>query len=192
MIWSIVTKPDNISLTINSLYDLAVRGTPSDEEKLFAHLSVRFRVFVGHRVWDTEDAEEIVQDTLLKISGLYRDMDIRSSFSAWAYQVLVNEMRNYIRKRKRRGTHVDPGIEDEAVYGSWQPDPNVESKLADCVHKLARRNQRYARILNLKYQGYSAAEICTRLNISENNFYVILSRARGLLKNCLEKGDLDG
>lgn len=179
-------------MSINTLYSKAIDGTKSDEDRLFEHLSVRFRVFVGQRIWDAEDAEEVVQDALLKISGLYRDIEVRASFSSWAYQVLVNEMRNYIRKRKRHGTHVDPGIEEEAVYGSWQPDPNVEPRLIECVRKLARRNQRYARILNLKYQGFSANEICSKLGISENNFYVILSRARGLLKNCLEKGDLDG
>jgi DNA-directed RNA polymerase specialized sigma24 family protein len=46
---------------------------------------------------------------------------------------------------------------------------------------------RHARILVMKYQGYRTAEICERMSITPNNLYVTLSRARAMLKACLEK-----
>jgi DNA-directed RNA polymerase specialized sigma24 family protein len=52
-------------------------------------------------------------------------------------------------------------------------------------------NKRYARILVLRYQGYSAEEICDEFKITSKNLYMILSRARVLLKRCIETGEID-
>jgi len=175
-------------LTIDELFEITRNGDKADEQRLFEALSVRFRLFAYRRIWEEEEALEIVQDALMKIASQYRDIVFRTSFAAWAYKVLINEIRNYVRKRKRRGETTSLGVEDESMYGSFGADPALLPQLLDCLHRLARRNLRYARILNLKYQGYGAADICEKMAISPNNLYVILSRARIMLKNCLEKG----
>jgi DNA-directed RNA polymerase specialized sigma24 family protein len=59
----------------------------------------------------------------------------------------------------------------------------------DCFRKICRSNNRHARVLNLHYQGFTTVEICRRLDISENNLYVLLSRARRALELCLGKDD---
>jgi len=175
-------------LTIDELFEITRNGGKADEERLFEALSVRFRLFAYRRIWEEEEALEIVQDALMKIASQYRNIVFRTSFAAWAYKVLINEIRNYVRKRKRRGETASPGIEHESMHGSFVADPALLPQLLDCLRRLARRNLRYARILNLKYQGYKAEDICERMIISPNNLYVILSRARIMLKNCLERG----
>jgi RNA polymerase sigma-70 factor (ECF subfamily) len=176
-------------LDINDLYEKARVGGANDQDRLFEVLSVRFRLFACQRIRNEEDAKEVVQDALLKVSDQYRQIEIRVSFGAWAYKVLINELRNYIRKKTRRGDLMETSDRIDGAIGAWEPDPDLEPQLVDCVRKLARRNLRYARILNLRYQGYGAEAICRKLDISANNFYVILSRARAMLKSCLEKGE---
>ncbi|MBN1210968.1 MAG: RNA polymerase sigma factor, partial [candidate division Zixibacteria bacterium] len=112
------------------------------------------------------------------------------SFSSWAYKVLVNVYLNYYKKKQsNKGKQVALPDYDN-VPGSWAPDPDLENALIDCLRKICANNNRYARILNLYYQGFSTEEVCRKLKISSANAYVILARARSLLKTCLEKGEI--
>ncbi len=178
-------------MKINELYELAKTGDRTQENRLFESMSDRFLVLMCQRVWDAEDASEIVQDTLVKIAGMYKDIEIEVSFSAWAYKVLLNEFRNYVRKKKRRADAMETRFHDECPPKEWQADLELEPRLLDCIRRLAKRNLRYVRVLNLSHQGYSAQEICQKLNLTSGNFYVALSRARAMLKHCLEKGDVN-
>ena len=177
-------------MDINELHQAARRGDKSLEKQLFDKLSVRFHLFLNHRVNSNEDIEDIIQTALLKIAREYKDIEITRSFSAWAYKVLVNVYLNYYKKRQtRRGKQVML-LDYDAVSGGWTPDPHFEKVLIDCLRKISTGNNRYARILNFFYQGFSTEEVCRKLKISSANAYVILARARSLLKTCLEKGDI--
>ena len=80
---------------------------------------------------------------------------------------------------------------DETVQQAGQEiDPTLKSRLLDCLRKLSKTRLAHARILTLHFQGFSVPEICDRVGISSNNLYVRLSRARKLLANCLENGDV--
>jgi RNA polymerase sigma factor (sigma-70 family) len=177
-------------LSINALHAKAGTGDKVAEEKLFQALSVRFYRFACQRVWDEEDAREVVQDTLMKIAKVYRDREFTTSFSAWAYKVLKNQMIDHLGKRQRMDT-VQQRSEGDDFISTPAPDPVLELKLLDCLKKIGRQNIKFARTLNLKYQGYSVEDICTRLEISRENLYTILSRARSALELCLEKGGID-
>jgi RNA polymerase sigma-70 factor (ECF subfamily) len=140
---------------------------------------------VQHRVRDTRDAEEIVQGALITILKGYRTISFDTNFSAWAYRVLVNEILNFRRKKKREEARMEARESvDETAVGT-APEPLFERALLDCLQSIGRRNPRYARILNLKYQGWSVAEICEKLGLSANALYVTLSRARTALLECL-------
>lgn len=175
-------------MKINELYKAIKTGDGTGERELFDLLAVRFRLFAARKVSNREDAEEIVQESLLVISREYKELEIRTSFSSWAYQVLVNRIKGYYRD-KQRDSRVESRPEVES--GSRQIDAELESQLSDCLRKLHKRNSRYARILNLKYQGFTVDEICRKLDMTPNNLYVTLMRARAMLRKCLDKGELD-
>lgn len=178
------------ALHINALYEQARDGEKADEDRLFQALSVSLRLFVRHRVRDEQDGYEIVQESLLIIARKYREMEFESSFSAWAYKVLEHVLMRFYRSQKTRDKVFSRTAEGEFPQPSWEPDPTLKPRLLDCLKKLSDTKLRHARILSMHFQGYSSAEICQRLEISTNNFYVILSRARKLLESCLEKGDI--
>ena len=66
----------------------------------------------------------------------------------------------------------------------------LKRKLLDCLACIGRLNRRYARILNLRTQGYEADEVCTMLGVKKNSMYSILHRAKAQLALCLETGDV--
>jgi RNA polymerase sigma-70 factor (ECF subfamily) len=180
-----------LDLKINTLHNKAVGGNKKAEEELFSYLSVRFKLFVQQRIWDRLDAEEIVQDTMMTIAKKYRELDIEISFNAWAHAILENNILNYFRKKKHYEKRLADLSASKENAPSYNPDPILKRKLLDCLKKVGQANQRYARILNLHYQGYSTEEICRRLKLTRNHSYVLFSRAKSMLKRCLEKGDIE-
>ena len=180
------------SVDINALHSAASRGDSQAEERLFEGLSARFRLFVRQRIRNQVDAEEVVQETLMTIYREYRSVDYTKSFSAWAYKVLDNRILGCIQKRKRENGRIDTGVDRDTVQLEARDSttPGLKQRLLECLQGIGSRNIRYARILNLHYQGYKTNEICDRLSLKPETFYSILSRARSLLGICLEKGDV--
>ncbi len=177
-------------MTINTLHNDVISGNESTESELFKALGARFQLFVQQKVWDRQDAEEIVQDALLTVAEKYRGIDFETSFSAWAHKVLMNKILHYFRTKsgqERRFVGLEESI-SPAVNGDI--DSDVESRLLSCIRKMTVANNRFARMLNFHYQGYTVVEICGKLSLSRTNFYSILSRARSMLETCLEKGEL--
>jgi len=177
-------------LTINDLHKSVQDGTDGAEKRLFTDLGESFRIFAQQRIWNKEDSEEIVQDALTAIAAKYKMIDFEVSFAAWAYKVLENKILHYYRTKKCRESRFIPTGDAPDRAGPQDSDPNLKRSLLDCLRKICNTNRRHARILNLRYQGFSTDEICGRLEVTRNNVYILLSRARSMLKLCLEKGDI--
>ncbi|MCP4567112.1 MAG: sigma-70 family RNA polymerase sigma factor [FCB group bacterium] len=177
-------------MNIDAFYNEARSGNNQAEEELFQHLSVRFRLFAHQRIWNEDDVDDIVQSAMMAIAKEYRSLAIEKSFTAWAYKVLDNRILSYIKTKSSRRRRLEPMGEEEVSAGAVDPDPDLESMLLDCIRKVAASNRRYARILNLYYQGYTTEEVCRRLKMTANHSYVTLSRARSMLELCLDTGDI--
>lgn len=132
----------------------------------------------------------MVQDALAAISREFAELRVESSFAAWAYKVLDNRILASIKGKRSYYSRMKDSADETDHIGATRTDPELMIKLEDCLRKVVRANQKYARILNLSYQGYSIDEICGRLNINRNHAYVLLSRARSMLALCLEKGEI--
>jgi RNA polymerase sigma factor (sigma-70 family) len=179
-------------LNINELYKDAVTGDKTAEHKLFQYLSERFEQFAHHRIWNAEDARDVAQDAMVSIAREYKSVGFETSFQAWAYKVLDNRILSYIKKKKQRGDRVVT-VEDVRLIGDvpLNINPELQSRLLDCLKKVGAVNRRHARILGLHYQGYSTDEICGRLSMTKNGLYISLGRARTMLEICLETGKVE-
>lgn len=175
---------------LESLLIKAKDGDKDAENEVFRVLTVRFRLFARQRIGDNEAADDIAQKACVIVLEKYRNESFTVGFDAWAYGVLKMGIRNYYHsimqnRKKSQATKSGPFI---GSASSVTIDPDVEMKLLKCLEKIMTINSRYARVLNLAYQGYSADEICKKLRVSRNNYYVILNRARSLLWECLKEG----
>ncbi len=177
-------------MNINELHSIVRQGDLSGEEQLFQRLSESFRLFVQQRIWNEQDREEIVQDAILTVSEKYKVTDFTTSFAAWAYRVLENKLLYYYRTKKTRQSRFIRMADERDTIADRTTDPDLKRRLLVCLKKIGTANSRHARVLNFRYLGYETEEICERLKITRNNLYILLSRARSILKLCLEKGDV--
>ena len=175
-------------MDIDALYNDARSGNQKARAELFEILSVRFAVIAKHRIWSDSDAEDVVQEALTTIAERFEEIEIALSFRAWAHKVLDNKVLSSYKAKQARMSREDSAEPIEQIASSKEIDPNLEAALIKCLSKVSSVSVNYARILNLCYQGYKTDEICDRLGVTANYFYVILFRARSLLKQCLENG----
>lgn len=174
--------------TINELFQRAVSGNSEDRERLFECLSDRFHLFLRLKQCEKRDAEEIAQNALATVAEEFEKLNITVSFSAWAHKVLENRFLHHLQSSRRREARSAP-LDEEAISANPKMiDPDLKMRLLHCLEQVALSNRRYARILNLHQIGYSREEICQKLGMTVNQSYVVMSRARAMLRQCLDNG----
>lgn len=177
-------------MKIDELYADIRSGGKKAESLLFEHLSVRFSLIAHLKIGNREDAEDVVQEALSVIAREYRSMEFRS-FRAWAYKVFDNRLLDYIGRKMRKTENIATVIDEGSLMVE---DPNrdfdLKIRLRECLEKVRALNTRYARILNLHYQGFPPENVCSKLGVTKENLYMILSRARSTLNRCLETGEV--
>lgn len=176
---------------INQLYKTACSGGKPAEEELFSSLLDRFRYSIHLRIGNQQDAEEIVQDTLMIVAREFKQINIESSFAAWVHGVVNNRILAYIKKKKTELARTADLLPEEPSHLPVSSNSDFKSRLLDCLRKMREAKVRHVRILNLHYQGYKTDEICSRMDMTENALYVLLSRARKMLAGCLDNGEIN-
>ena len=176
---------------MDKLLARAKEGDEKAEKELFQHLFVRFKALAKRRIGEGE-AEDIAQEACLTVLEKYKTETFTKGFEAWAYGVLKMKIGNYMQGLMVKQKALAPeSVADQAQkLASTEHDYDLKRKLIDCLKQIIIRNRIYARALNFIHQGYKVDEICLRLKIKANNFYVILNRGRRLLKTCLETGTI--
>lgn len=133
---------------------------------------------------DKEDAEDVVQETLIKVFNNIKNFKGKSKLYTWIYQIALNLSRDILRRK------VDfLSFEDEWI-GEEDPNFQIEKKIDKEVLKkeLQALNPIYNEVLVLFYlRDFSIKEIALILETSEGTIKSRLSRARVILKTELKK-----
>lgn len=160
--------------------------------------------FAQLRLVDRTTAEDVVQETFLSALNSMKNFRGHSSERTWLTSILKHKILDHFRKKQREKTPHDLGVPQDNVQqffdekGHWKEGPSkwdtnpkklLEQKeflriLHTCLEGLSSR---VAKTFVLReIEGLNTDEICKVLNISATNCWVILHRARMLLRRCLE------
>lgn len=131
-----------------------------------------------------------MQEALVIVAAKYRHMEFEVSFAGWAHAVLKNCIAGFLRTKVSRGRRFISFEEKSEMPQSRELNPEIKRRLLACLKKLAGSNRWYARAITLNYHGYTVSEICERLTMNRTTYYSALSRARAMLRLCLDKGDI--
>ena len=141
-----------------------------------------------------EEAEEVSQDTFLKIYKSLNKFNGESKFSTWIYKVAFNTCLDRLKKNKRLQpvVTIDHFTETEALslmnVLDTIEDKERKQMIQDCLHLLPGED---SFLLTLYYfEEQSLEEIGKIISITPNNVKIRLYRARkklaSLLKDRLE------
>lgn len=129
---------------------------------------------------NTQDAEDVVQDTFIRYYTLKKEFDSRQHIRAWLIRVTINRAKNVNHTFWRRNKL---SLEDYMETLSFETKES--ENLFETVMKLP---EKYRIVIHLfYYEDYSVNEIADILKISESNVKVRLSRGRRLLRDALKE-----
>ena len=173
-------------LDINDLYHQLLSGNGMIKEQLFSALAGRFRLITRQRIRNRDDAAEVVQKALMTVAEKYKEIEIKTSFAAWANQVLNNKILDHYRAQGRSVDRLVPLDESGQKLSNPGSDPDMIRRLIDCLREVRQKNTGFGRALVLHYQGFTVTEMCEKVGVERDRFYKVLSAARKLLRMCLD------
>ncbi len=143
-----------------------------------------------------QDAEDITQETFIKVIKALPGFEGRSQLSTWIYRIAMNESLMNLRRRKPTGSIVeidsDPGGEDseEIEIVDWAAQPETELLTAEGKMELDQAITRLPENLRSVFtlrdlQRLSIEETSAVLGISIPNVKTRLLRARLKLRQDL-------
>jgi RNA polymerase sigma-70 factor (ECF subfamily) len=177
------------------------------DESAFEEIAARYRhkivmIALG-LLKNHSDAEEIAQDTLVRVYRKLKDFRGDSSLATWIYRIALNLSRNrywYFWRRKRHSTlsidqPINPGGESEATFAELMSSEEsvcgaVESDefsaiLAVSMTKLDAGQREILTLRCILHRSYE--EISVALGIKKGTVKSRISRARGYLKAMLNE-----
>jgi RNA polymerase sigma-70 factor (ECF subfamily) len=160
--------------------------------------------FAKIRVQNSFTAEDLVQETLLAAYRSYEKFSGKSTVKTWLTGILKHKIVDYYRKLKPE--QGDENIEDFASSmdnlfdekekwkvkpGDWGGDPKNLFERKELMNVIHTCLDGMPKRLSLAYtmrelEGAETSEICEVFETGKNNCWVILYRARMLLRRCLE------
>jgi len=156
------------------------------QKKLFEKYSGMLMGICIRYATDIPEAEDILQESLLKIYRNIKDYSGEGSFIGWMRRIVINTAITYYHKNLKHKRYV----EIEELYTSEAGDSGYQESrfTADELQKvLDMLPPGYKVIFNLyAIEGYKHKEISEMLNIDINTSKSQYSRARSFLRKKLE------
>lgn len=142
-----------------------------------------------------ETAEDVMQDTFVKIHEKLKDFENKSSIKTWVYRITINQNLDFIKaqgRKKRKGKLLSLFKEDGSSFEPKEfnhPGIVLESKeevllIMKRINALAP-NQKTALLLKIQDE-LSVKEIAEIMQMSEKGVGSLLSRAREKLKKSIQ------
>jgi len=136
---------------------------------------------------DKAEAEDILQDSFLKIFFNIKDFSGTGSFAGWLRKVAVNTaITNYHKNLKHRyHIEIEEYVSVETGIGGFEVDLFTADVLQKVLNELPAG---YRMVFNLyAIEGYKHKEIAAMLGIDTNTSKSQYSRAKAVLRDKLEK-----
>lgn len=182
-------------------------NSPADELALFRPDLLRFARL---QLRDDQLAEDVVQEAMIGALTGMEKFTGRAALKTWVFSILKNKIIDALRSRERTvnlSALTDEEEEFEQTFdrlfkanGHWTPatrpgdwgDPEEALQQSQfwtifdaCLNHLQPNTSRV--FMMREFLDFEVEEICTELEISPSNCYVILHRARHSLRGCLER-----
>jgi RNA polymerase sigma-70 factor (ECF subfamily) len=153
---------------------------------LFIQHTSQLRGFILALMPDFSRVDDVLQETFLTITKKATAFESGSNFLGWACTIARFKVLEAGRKAASGAQPLAPEVLESLCACAPEPEADDErmAVLAMCLAQLAPQARR---AIELRYQqAHKPAEIAEVLGWTPNSVYVALSRARDVLRACVE------
>lgn len=154
---------------------------------LFVRHTPALRGFILALVRDFTVVDDVLQETFVHVTAKAAEFELGTNFQAWANAIARFKILE-ARRTARRQAHALSAEVIESLCACAPDEPAADPRLdllRQCLEDLAPKAKQ---AIELRYaQAHKPAEIARRLGWTAESVYVALSRARGVLRDCLSR-----
>ncbi len=167
----------------------AVHGDKDAFKSLYSHYSpflwrILFKMVSG----DQTQAQELLQDSFVKIYSALKHFRSDSSFSTWAYRIAYNESMHALARRTKQKTWIPF---DDQISGKSKTDSYNEREFVSKLLKSLSPQERFLLIAK-EVDDFSYEEISEITGQSAGALRTKLHRIKEQLRNFSEKKQIGG
>ncbi len=148
--------------------------------------------YITSIVRDATEAEDVLQEVMLKAERGCADLRAEDALTTWLYRVATHASVDHLRRRARR-LPVETWTELDELVAAHDSGPSLEQvverqEMSSCVQRLlGRLSDQYRSVLILAdLEGLTASEIGELLGLTLTTVKIRIHRARARLKKELE------
>lgn len=140
-----------------------------------------FKAFLASRLGDAAEAEDLLQNALLKAIARAGEIKDEEKAMAWFYRVLRSALVDHVRSRNAAARR-EQAWADEA--GRLAEDAATERALCRCFERMlpALKPTQAELLRRVELEGQPVAEAARELGLTPNHASVELHRARAALR----------
>lgn len=163
----------------------------SDKEqfaRLLANHERRIYAYVLSLVPNWADADEIVQETNVRLWRDFDRFDRDTNFGSWAMSIAYYQVLTWRKRMSRNRLVFDDDTLNIVAECHEQSTPLAEARfraLRECFHKLSDRNRDL--LLQCYAPGVQIKDLTERLGRTRSAIYKALQRIRATLRICIDR-----
>jgi RNA polymerase sigma-70 factor, ECF subfamily len=184
--------------------ELLISAAKSGDAVAFVELSKRHSNKILRRAYrivkNWQDAEDVLQESLLRAFLHLKDFEERSSFSSWLTRIAINfALMNLRKKRGHIEISMDVINDDHGIRYPWEPKDPAESPESRCSQReredllegaIRQLPPTLRQVVQMKFiDGRSGEEVAQTLGISVPAAKSRLARAKTALRVSLTSAD---
>lgn len=152
-------------------------------DAIWAAFGDRLRAFIGKRVKDENDVQDVLQDVFAKIHAGLGSLREGEKLEAWLFQVARHALLDHFRRRsgKRRAAGLPKELSEEI------PAADVSAEVASCLEPMMslipEADREALRLTDV--EGVSQKDLAERLGLSLTGARSRVQRARARLKDAV-------
>lgn len=163
---------------------------PDQFSKLIENHHRELTVYALAMTRDPNTAREVVQDAFVVAYEKIATFDVTRDFAAWMRGIVRNKWREWLRKHSRPEIPEDDLAAIDAAVAGWQERRiNSQSQVFDALEQCLDRLPETLReaVDACYYRGETSDEAADRMGVAPAAIRKRLQRARGLLRDCVDK-----
>ncbi|MCG8649416.1 MAG: RNA polymerase sigma factor SigZ [Pirellulales bacterium] len=167
---------------LRTLNGTSMKNQTVTTEQIWEFFGAKMKSFLIKRVSDPQVAEDLLQETFIRVHKKLGDLDDVQRMGSWVFQIVRNLVIDHYRANTRIAEETAERLEAEA-----QEDANLNDLVAGWLPQMiAQLPENYREAVELyELQGVPQQEIAERLGISLSGAKSRVQRGREKLKSIL-------